>query len=677
MFALLCAAGLTGAAQAADVYFRANGLATGDYSTPDTYMKRVTTNLHLTANNTYWLDGIIGVAAGAVLTIDPGTVIRGVNEINTAQYRPGMLIVERGAKIYANGTVDKPIIFTDEWDNNVPGMTAGPVARTWKFVTGAGGAALTVTNTYDYAALGDQHGSWGGVVLCGNAFLADNTRSRELGASTYPVEGVGTTYNIEGGGRDDDDSSGVFRYVQLRYGGYPLANTKELNGLTMYGVGRGTELHHVEIFNNHDDGIEWFGGTVNGKYLAVIGAGDDTFDSDCGYRGKNQFLFGLQKNLGGSKYEAGCPDKGMEMDGDESAPVAAPTATGKQEPLAASAWYNITMVGWNGSATSGKQRNGAIQMRDDATPQIWNSLFLNFGAFGTLIENKAGVGKYESYQHFTNGNTLADMPATTTTNLVIGASGLASASVGPAYFYQAQQPDMQACVRGCTFWKCYGKSGTNTFAPQGLQTAAGADQAVFGGDTGGKGPIIDKGDNIDLKNGPYANVDVTAVGDRPIVALSSRAYDRALSWSSALVATQVSANVIAGDTITNINPLVTGPSATNAVAISTADGWLTATAYRGAFGDRNWARGWTLSDKLGLFGTPAATNGQQTVVQAFGVKPVGTFDTVEGRTYIVESSTSVGGPWTTFMTLVGTGASVPFADIGATAPTMFYRVTVQ
>jgi len=266
-------------AQAADVSVKAMCEAmaqTGCYE--------LTSNVTFRAENTYLLDGVICVDDGAVLTIEAGTVLRGYNENSTGiTYRPGMLIVRRGGKLYANGTASSPIIFTDEWDNNVPGMTPGPVSRTWGYRNGAPSYGV-VTDTYDYSKVGNLHGVWGGVVLCGRAFV--NWDGMTLGDATISVEGLDAAVGATGGGRDDDDSSGSVKYIQIRYGGSILTSTKEINGFTMYGVGRGTELHHIEVFNNQDDAFEWFGGTVNAKYLVGWGAGDDTFDSDCGFRGK-------------------------------------------------------------------------------------------------------------------------------------------------------------------------------------------------------------------------------------------------------------------------------------------------------------------------------------------------------------------------------------------------------
>ena len=278
-----------------------------------------------TADNEYLLKGTILVGNGAELHIEAGTVIRGANEVTTkaaynVDYRPGSLIVERGGKIFANGTAEKPIVMTDEWDNHFPwkNQWGSSVTRTWMYRNGS--------NVHDpqqpdirLRQNREPPRRVGRTGVVRQAFVNwDSADVADLGTVTINVEGVDSGLGIAGGGNDDDDSSGVVKYVQIRYGGaITTQDGKEINGLTLYGVGRGTELHHIEVYNNQDDGIEWFGGTVNAKHLVVWGAGDDTFDSDAGFRGKNQFLFGVQRNLSGSKIESGCSDKGMEMDGFE------------------------------------------------------------------------------------------------------------------------------------------------------------------------------------------------------------------------------------------------------------------------------------------------------------------------------------------------------------------------
>jgi hypothetical protein len=208
----------------------------------------------------YLIEGLVFVNDGQSLTIEPGTVIR---------FRAGMgenasaLIVARGGKIIAKGTPDEPIIFTAESDN--------------------------LNGSVDE----DASGLWGGLIILGNA----------------PVNLYGGEGYLEGipraeprgyyGGNNPDDNSGILKYVSIRYGGTNIGEGNEINGLTLAGVGRGTEIDYVEVFSNADDGVELFGGTVNLRHMVVSGCGDDAFDYDLGWSGYGQFWLAVQSNYTG------------------------------------------------------------------------------------------------------------------------------------------------------------------------------------------------------------------------------------------------------------------------------------------------------------------------------------------------------------------------------------------
>jgi hypothetical protein len=176
------------------------------------------------------------------------------------------------------------------------------------------------------------------------------------------------------GGTNDLDSSGVVRYVSIRYPGNQFSPNQELNGLSMGAVGSGTIIEHVEVFGSSDDGFEFFGGSVNTRYLAAIFCEDDNFDTDQGYRGINQFWFVLQK--------PGTADKGGEHDGDLNQANAG-TAPNPEQPRSVWHAYNATYIG-NGTTT-------ALNPRDEAGINYVNSVFTGFSG-GVLIEND---GRYE------------------------------------------------------------------------------------------------------------------------------------------------------------------------------------------------------------------------------------------------------------------------------------------
>lgn len=593
---------LMGAAQAA--------LITIDGSTPNTET-RATAVFELqgihnwTADNEYLLKGTILVGNGAVLNIEAGTVIRGANEVTTkaaynVDYRPGSLIVERGGKIFANGTAENPIVMTDEWDNHFPwkNQWGSSVTRTWMYRNGSNVPTTHNNQTYDYGKIGNLHGAWGGLVLCGKAFVNwDGADVADLGTVTINVEGVDSGLGIAGGGNDDDDSSGVVKYVQIRYGGaITTQDGKEINGLTLYGVGRGTELHHIEVYNNQDDGIEWFGGTVNAKHLVVWGAGDDTFDSDAGFRGKNQFLFGVQRNLSGSKIESGCSDKGMEMDGFEK------TAASGSMLFSASLWANITLIG--ADYVDSTKRNAAISMRDNASPQIYNSVFMDFGSKATFIENRTDITAngitLNVADRFETPNTLDQLPTWRANNAF-------GQNVGPEYFYQAQVPGNQACLRGSVFWNIQSGLYLTNAGPTSLMTAYPWINAKAGG-----------GPNVSGSLALYSDWDMEQEGN--VVGLYNlSAGDTADADADNLmpIKRRYRTQVVKGPSmtsaaydITEIDPRAANDAVTGAMYIP--DSWVTPTAYRGAFGpSNNWAKGWTTIATLGAFGEAAKTDPQE------------------------------------------------------------------
>jgi hypothetical protein len=218
-----------------------------------TISTNITTNTTLTSGNTYLLVGNIAVTNNAVLTIQPGTVIRG--DKNTK----ACLIITKGAQINAVGTVTNPIIFTS---NEEP--------------SGNGRAAA----------------DWGGVVILGNGII--NTPCSTCGTSpkTNFIEGFATQFpEIAYGGNNSTESSGTMSYCRIEFAGVALSATpnSELNSLTMGGVGSGTQIDHIQASFGGDDAFEWFGGAVDAKYLIAFRGLDDDFDTDYGHSGRVQF----------------------------------------------------------------------------------------------------------------------------------------------------------------------------------------------------------------------------------------------------------------------------------------------------------------------------------------------------------------------------------------------------
>lgn len=213
---------------------------------------------NITANTTwetgkvYILESRIAVLSGVTLTIQPGVIVKG--EAGTGSNATALLIA-RGAKIMAEGTADSPIIFTSIADEIMPGEIASPNLDP------------------------DLNGLWGGLLILGNAPISAD-------AASVQIEGIPPSdQNGLYGGDAPTDNSGVIRYVSIRHGGANIGEGNEINGLTLGGVGSGTVIENVEIIANQDDGIEWFGGTVNVTNAVVWNAGDDAIDTDQSWGG--------------------------------------------------------------------------------------------------------------------------------------------------------------------------------------------------------------------------------------------------------------------------------------------------------------------------------------------------------------------------------------------------------
>jgi hypothetical protein len=217
----------------------------------------ISENTTWTSDNVYELAGRITVLDGATLTIEPGTIIKGQagTDANSTA-----LLVARGAKLMAEGTVDKPIIFTSKVDEISPEDIE------------AGNFASPNLNP-------NIGGLWGGVIILGKAKISAS-------ASEVQIEGIPTSdTNGLYGGDDDEDDSGVLRYISIRHGGTLIGPGNEINGLTLGGVGSGTTVDNIEIVSNADDGIEWFGGTVNVTNVVTWNVQDDGLDTDQAWGG--------------------------------------------------------------------------------------------------------------------------------------------------------------------------------------------------------------------------------------------------------------------------------------------------------------------------------------------------------------------------------------------------------
>jgi len=312
-----------------------------------------------TKDQEYIIEGFVFVNDGQVLTIEPGTEVRfmaGQGENASA------LIVARGGMIRAEGTRDEPIIFTAESDDLI-------------------------------LSVGDEdRGLWGGLIILGNAPI--NIRGGEYAIDGIPFSEPRGVF----GGPDENDDSGILKYVSIRHGGTNIGDGNEINGLTLGGVGSKTIIDYVEVISNEDDGVEIFGGTVNLKHIAVSGCGDDAFDYDLGWSGKGQFWLAVQsENLGDNIIEAG---------GGTDPIIGTPNSLPNI--------FNATLVG-NGNNGEG----GCVKFANYAGGTIANSVIVEDN-HGILLE--VTDAQHDSYAQWLQGklavknnvfyNVAASTPAT-------------------------------------------------------------------------------------------------------------------------------------------------------------------------------------------------------------------------------------------------------------------------
>jgi Secretion system C-terminal sorting domain len=244
----------------------------------------------LSADTTYVLTGLYYVEAPHKITIQPGTLILG-NQATT-----GTLIVTRGAQIFAQGTVNHPIVFTSAF---------APGSR--------------------------NPGDWGGIIILGGAPTNKVDPVIEGGIISGSCGGGSGTY----GGANANDNSGILSYIRIEYAGYRFQVNNEINGLTMGGVGAGTQIDHIQVSYSLDDSYEWFGGTVNCKYLVCYGGTDDEQDTDFGFSGHVQFVLGLRDP---DYWDTTGQSNGFESDNDG-------TSTSTDNPHTHAIFSNVTLIG--------------------------------------------------------------------------------------------------------------------------------------------------------------------------------------------------------------------------------------------------------------------------------------------------------------------------------------------
>ncbi len=307
----------------------------------------ITSNRTLTADRVWLLDGMVTVKNNSVLTIQPGTVIK------AAKGKKSTLVVLQGSKLMADGTRDKPIVFTSNEDKPKPG-------------------------------------DWGGIVLVGRA-----TTNR-----TTPVVvegGVNVNYGTE---KIDNDNSGVLRYVRIEYAGIGT-NDSELNALSLYAVGNGTVLDHIQTSYANDDAFEFFGGTVNATHLVAYATADDDFDFDFGYSGSIQYAVALRVPTFSDPLDDA---NGIECDNDKDGTAATPVTHPKIS--------NMTLIGPNNAEGTATTRHAyGNRWRRGSKFTFNNSIILGSQKEGFYMESEVTAGYYKDGSSQFKNNIVASYGA--------------------------------------------------------------------------------------------------------------------------------------------------------------------------------------------------------------------------------------------------------------------------
>lgn len=321
----------------------------------------ISSNMTLNNDTIYQMNGLVyvttpGGSPTTVLTIQQGTIIRGTAGVTNVTPGGG-LVITQGARINAQGTEECPIVFTSyrQFDN-------------------------------------PESGDWSGVVILGRAPI--NTATASGPGITATIEGIPSNPPASAlyGGSTPNDTSGTMKYVRIEYPGFELSDNNEINGLTLGGVGCGTVIEHVEVYKSNDDAFEFFGGTVNVRYLVSVDALDDMFDFDNGYVGNIQYALGLSDTSRADFSES----NGIETDNN--------SAGNGNTPQTYASISNMTIIGVANAVKAnnltmppsgtGKYGRGA-HIRRNAGIKICKSIFLGLPR-GIHLDGTASQGKYTS-----------------------------------------------------------------------------------------------------------------------------------------------------------------------------------------------------------------------------------------------------------------------------------------
>lgn len=320
----------------------------------------------------YALVGPLIVENGATLNIPAGTVIKANKGFSN------YILVLQGGKININGTAQAPVTMTA----NISNATAG---------------------------------HWGGLIINGKAPLAGGT----IGSTE-----INSAYSY--GGTVADDNSGSITYLKLEYTGARSSADVEHNGLTLNGVGSGTKIENVYIPNGSDDGIEFFGGTVNVKNLLVVNPDDDMFDFTQGYKGTLENAYGIWE----AGYTSSESDpRGIEADGNLDGNF--PTHTDQSDFIVRNMTIDLRLAAVTmDDSDKPKRMQDVIKIRRGAKANIVNALVKGTGTVEDLVDLTDSKGGADAGTMVNITNSLTNAPARLTNP--VEASGVTIGTTGNA-----------------------------------------------------------------------------------------------------------------------------------------------------------------------------------------------------------------------------------------------------
>ncbi len=395
------------------------GLPNKPQATIPTDAAGIITKTTLSADTVWKIDGVAFVRPGATLTIQAGTYITsGVTKAYNDQITgltqniKGVLVVPKTAKLIANGTAAAPIVFTSP-----------------------------------NAAGSRNPGDFGGVVLLGNA-TTNQASTKRIEGIPQPV-GVDVTY----GGTNAADNSGSLKYVRIEFAGYNLTADNEINGLTLGGVGTGTTLENIQVSWGKDDGFEFFGGTVNAKYLVALSNDDDDFDFDHGYTGTIQYALSLKDPNSTNSTSSGSSDSnGLESDNEGTAPYA---ATPKTRPVL----KNFTFLGIKDVTVASSKLKFGNRWRRATEYDIQNSIIAGYATGAAFQDGATGTFTGNVVHAYTAAFSGAT-PAGNQTNVSTDAAAYLKLAGGVNIFYSTGTTFNPAFLRPSSTSPAYGDGST-------------------------------------------------------------------------------------------------------------------------------------------------------------------------------------------------------------------------